>query len=467
MSSTRTAAEGTPFRQERFASSAIYEQGLLGNLVAKRCRTIRNPENRALVYWLQALSHLEGGLKLFAEKFLAAFAHRIGTPTMRQIGKTAGQVYTYEEAETLYNSGLNFAAFADRDTLAVLGIPRRQKPVYDSSDFISPSESSSRPWDCAPWLDEESKEEAWRNLHNCTVDEAMQECLRASENLPDFLKQLCLDPSIEIEPLNHDSKERTIWKYAVNSDSVWWFDNIISALHECRKAQIEEAKQSIAETTISRQIFEDLEFAAYIKGLVLIEGEQRTGKSKAAEAWAAAHPGKAIYLRLESGKDELSFYRTIARAIGTASSSQMKAQEMRLKIEDMLQEKHLMLIIDEAHFLFPIIARPKSAPGRVDWLRTALIDHGVAVACISTPQFDRQCAHYEKGIGWNAKQIKGRVKLQRLLPSALPVEDLAAVARKMVPAASAAQIDGLVGFAQLSAYPDNRCKQPARTDRRV
>ena len=225
---------------------------------------------------------------------------------------------------------------------------------------------------------------------------------------------------------------------------------LIGALQLYKQSYSDSAKQRLAETTISARIFDDLNFADHVKGLVIIEGEQRTGKSTAAETWCAMHPGQAIYIPLESGKDIFTFFRSIARAIGTASSGQMKANEMRMRIEDMLQEKHLTVVIDEAHYLFPLVARPKSAPDRVDWVRTALVDHGVAVALVATPQFDRQCAHFEKCIKWNAKQIKGRIKLQTLLPSELPVEDLTAVARKMAPHADENSVRRLVGYAQVS-----------------
>ena len=441
--STRTATEGTPFRQERFASSSTYEPGLLGNLVAKRCKAIRSPDDRALVYWLHAQSHMEGGLQAFCEAFIAAFPNRIGSPAMRRIGKQVGQSYTETERRELRAEGLDdpedvgfdaFLLFSE----AVNDNPRHHiKPDPDSDSELWIDDRDGRALTNADaqiiFAEHDDYIAEQNRLHPpLTVESAVAECHSAGRQLPDHVRNICLDPRIDV----------------ATGISVWWFDDLLSALHEHRRKAVENARDSIAETTISKQIFEDLDYAYYTKGLVLIEGGPRTGKSKSTEAWVAAHPGQAIYVRLESGKDDLSFYRTISRAIGTASSGQMKGQEMRMRIEDMLQEKHLMVVIDEAHFLFPIIARPKSAPDRVDWLRTALVDHGVAVACVSTPQFDRQCAHFEKGIGWNAKQIKGRVKLQRLLPSELPVEDLAAVARKMVPAASAAQLEGLVGFAQ-------------------
>ena len=73
MSSTRHAHEDAPFSQERYASSAAYESGLLGNLVARRAKAIRSPEARSLVYFLQMLSHREGGLQRVAEEVLAMF----------------------------------------------------------------------------------------------------------------------------------------------------------------------------------------------------------------------------------------------------------------------------------------------------------------------------------------------------------------------------------------------------------
>ena len=61
MSNTRHAKPGGPLRQERFASS--YEQGLLANLVAKRCSLLADPEARALIWFYQWLSWQPGGIE--------------------------------------------------------------------------------------------------------------------------------------------------------------------------------------------------------------------------------------------------------------------------------------------------------------------------------------------------------------------------------------------------------------------
>src|ERR1039458_6693175 len=60
MSSTRYAKEGSPLRQERFASGP--RQGLLANLVAKRCATLDRPQSKAAVWFAQWRSWQPGGL---------------------------------------------------------------------------------------------------------------------------------------------------------------------------------------------------------------------------------------------------------------------------------------------------------------------------------------------------------------------------------------------------------------------
>ena len=63
MSSTRKAKSEGPLRQERFASSAGFAKGLLGNLVARRCARVSNRAARERLYFLHELSGREPGLR--------------------------------------------------------------------------------------------------------------------------------------------------------------------------------------------------------------------------------------------------------------------------------------------------------------------------------------------------------------------------------------------------------------------
>ena len=422
MSSTRYAADDAPLSQERYASSSAYEPGLLCNLVAKRCKAILRPEDRALIYWIQQRSHDEGGLTKFAADFLAAFPERIGTGAMRRIGKRAGQRYTQAEADEVARSFKRRRRILPTESFSVGG-------DYNRDDEVGASASLE-------------------------VSHYIERCYHKSSegrrDLPEHLKAICLNPKMSLEDRNNVANGYTASYSQVSCPSLWWFNDLIGALHLYRLRQIEAAVSGIAETSISKQVFEDLDYAAHCHGLVIIEGDQRTGKSTSAKNWVEQHPGQAIYVKLGVGNDDATFFRSIARALGTAASLTRKPTEMQMKIEDALQEGHLLLVLDEAHFCWAQTQRPRSAPARMDWIRTALNDFNVGVVLISTPQFDRSCELYEKQLKWNAKQIKGRVKLHRLLPVELPEEDLTAVARKMAPQADESSILRLVGFAQSS-----------------
>jgi hypothetical protein len=170
------------------------------------------------------------------------------------------------------------------------------------------------------------------------------------------------------------------------------------------------------------------------RAFVLVEGRERLGKSASARNRCRRHPGEAVYVSLQSGNDEMTVYRCIAQAVGTTCAVGRKAGEIKAHVEKALQAGHLTLVLDEAHFLWPQTERAaRSAPKRIDWLRTALIDHGVPVAIISTPQyFVNQCDRFRKG-GWNANQIQGRLAHTEHLPDKLSLADMRSVIRLHFP----------------------------------
>ena len=63
MSSTRTSKTDGPLKQERWASSPLYERTLKANLVAQRCAVLESPALRECVWFIQKLSMRAGGLK--------------------------------------------------------------------------------------------------------------------------------------------------------------------------------------------------------------------------------------------------------------------------------------------------------------------------------------------------------------------------------------------------------------------
>ncbi len=414
MTNTRTAREGSPFRQERYCSSNSYETGLLCNIVAKRCRMIECEEDRALIYFLQQFSHKEGGLKKFADDFLKIFSDRIGTPLMHKYGMTPDKHYTDRQIKKIRKE------IPDGEIVFPL---YGEFPMSDLDKLLDYNLSKKE--------EDYNKSVAYPKTY--PVDAFIEHCESNTDKLSDYLKRICLDPVINI-----------------SSIGAWYFNDLFGALHEYRRKYIEKAKRAIAETEVTKKIYDDLDFAKETRSFVVIEGDTRVGKSTAAGNWCQIHAGDAVYVKLESGNDDITFFRSIARALGTACSTKMKPAEIRIRIEDTLQEGHIALVLDEAHFLWPQTTRPRKAPNRVDWLRTSLIDYNVPVILISTHQLEERCSLLEKKVGWNSRQIRGRVALHTTLPSDLSEDDLSAIAKHLLPEANKTSILRLVGIAEAS-----------------
>ena len=91
---------------------------------------------------------------------------------------------------------------------------------------------------------------------------------------------------------------------------------------------------------------------------------------------------------------------------------------MQIKVEEFFRRTRLMLVIDEAHYLWPQHQRSHSTPELVDWVNTALVNQRVPVALICTDQFAKMKARVEKRTGWTSEQLEHRVKRYKKLPGA-------------------------------------------------
>jgi hypothetical protein len=399
------------FRQDAFASSADFERGVLGNLVAARCQRIADARVIAVLWWLQQVSWRDGGLDKLAEDFLTENAHLVGTPAMHRFGMQSGQIYSSAQVKEVRQElprelRDQFLLKGERGLSEVLA--NRARRLLDDIDDIDDFDVADR---------------AERRPISFPASDFREACWIDPGQLAKELKQWLVNPS------------------TTPTASLWNMPGLWEALCQWREREATPAVRRIVETEITRKVSEELDYALEQKTFVLIEGREGIGKSEAAVDWCARHPGQAIYVRLECGSDETTLYRAIARQIGTACSYGRTAVDMRARIQDALQCGHLMLVLDEAHFLWPQSERSeRTSPKRIDWLRTALVDFGVPVALISTPQFfARQCDRFRKA-GWNSLQIQRRLARTVQLPEELSVDDLLAVARRSFPHAA----DGLL-----------------------
>lgn len=398
MSSTRRQnPDAKEFRPDAFASSSEYSRGVLGNLVAARCERISDREAVSILWWLQQLSWRDGGLERFATDFLAANPHLLGTPSMHAFGQKPGQVYHADQVRQVRGEIRRAKRFFARE-FPLKGEQTVAETVTDLDGTRTRNHPESYP-----------------------VTEFQKACQIEADELAKELKRFLVDPATD--PV------KGLW----NMPGLW------SALANARDHEAGQASKRFIETEVTRKVFEELDFVLESGAFVLIEGREGIGKTHAARNWCERHPGRAVYVRLESGIDDTTLFRSIARVIGTACAYARKTTDMRARIQDTLQTGQLMLVLDEAHTLWPHSGRPeRAAPKRIEWLRTAIVDFGVPVALISTPQhFAQQCLRYQKA-GWNSLQIQRRLARTARLPEPdqIPVSDVERVVSHYFPSVS-------------------------------
>lgn len=464
--STRKAQpqDNAPLSQERYMSSPEYAElrGLSGTAVAPRAAIVDDPAIRRLVWFLQARSIEPGGLKRVARELLEIFPHRIGTRSMHKFGIKVGQDYNQDQ--------VNAVRAELPKKLAGRFLLKGEAIEYDAvgGDIYSVKDKLKRIR--MELLDEDERADCERELAESQAhptsypaEDFLAVCRHEPESLVAFLTDICVNPrrlivrSAEREKLRAKYEQRLEHEFPdqrlqAEFAELFWFDDIVVALLEYQQHQEAATRADFVLTTIGKMAWETLDFALKAQCMVVIEGWEGRGKSEAVKAWCRCHDGEARFVNLSGVTSKTAFFRAIAKALGIASSYSRTATEMQARIEDVLQRSRLLLVVDEAHFAFPQSQRIYSRPEIVDWIDTALCNHGVPVALITTPQFINCVQRAEKQVGWNWRQFRRRVKRWVELPKWNTEADLDAVARKILPGISKSGIKLAIAYSKMSFH---------------
>jgi hypothetical protein len=155
-------------------------------------------------------------------------------------------------------------------------------------------------------------------------------------------------------------------------------------------------------------------------------------------------------VQVPCSNDDIGFFRAIGRALGVSASLQLKASEIRNRIEDVLQSGDLMLVLDESQYCWPQSWQRYAMPMRVNWILQALVNFNVPVALVTTPSFFSAQKRVEDLTGWTSSQLIGRIGHVEKLPDRLGRADLVKVAKALLPAADADTWGALAAYATVS-----------------
>lgn len=430
MSSTRRVQPGARRAQNGWASALEFEElrGLNGSAVAFKAALLDDPKKRQLLYFLQALSLREGGIKRIACELLEMFPERIGTPTMIKIGCRPGKRLTQGE----------------RDEIA--------KELHERDDDSS--------WDLLHRADDPERDYCQSTAaHFCEACQSLSQ-----DNLDRFIERLCCDPKLAVtgdqhEKLLYGQIAHIALEDAGRSEDdagtfetagLNYFQDVLGALFEFKRRHEQQVRERFVETSIGRVVFEALDYALETGRSALVEGDSGIGKTTAIKAWCELHLGECRHIQLKGITHRTGFFREVARAFGIARGGGFSSSKIQIRVEQFLQRTKMMLIFDEGQYLLPSGNRVSTPPELINWLNTACYNEGVPFVISATSEFTDRRAIVEKNTTWQSEQLRRRIRRFFQLPSVPTKEDLRRVACRLLPDVTREAIDYVVGYSLVS-----------------
>ena len=395
------------------------------------------PRLAEVLWFLQYVSHPEnyaGGLTRFCFDFINEAAASLGTSEMMLVcGSDDHAPLTFDQARSIYHE----LPSDEQNTI----LPARLRSIIERDDawedeFTGPTESELAA------LNEADRAEL---LAVCELDKAsvrtreagklqvaqmftrarlLSVCKEAAtKNLAGYFKRLCEQPNVTFRRRGsrdwHNTAPRAPWYFVNVAD-------VLLAFIDRRKAAL---ASRIAETEITRQVFEWMNVAQQTGRGVLIEGNTRFGKTEAIKLWCDMNPGVARLVNTPATNALGDLLREVARALGIEYRPGRLRNDLRERIDYVLRFSRLLLCFDEANLLLPGSYSKNTAPARLNWVRRSVVDRKTPAVFVHTPQNNAPAKkRFVKTTGYEMAQFDERI-FTITLPIELSEADLIAVAR--------------------------------------
>ena len=229
-------------------------RAISGTAVAKRCALLASPAKRQLLWFIQGMSVADGGLKKLVGELVKMFPKRLDTNKMEL---------------------RHFDNDDDRDESLVL---RSEDAALGS------------------WKRDCRERDYWFD---------------GPVSMEEFLIDLCINPRLQIQ-LKEEEVETSdidrdlardefpeLQKQEFRDANLSYFRDIVGALVEYKQRYEERVRSGFCHTAISRQIWQQLDFALKSKAMIVIEGPEGRGKTDAITAWCNCHLGEARFISLK------------------------------------------------------------------------------------------------------------------------------------------------------------------------
>ena len=429
---------------EKFAAAARMEDARLAEQLVKR------PRLGELLRAIQWFSSQPGGLVKLAGDVLGAFPDRVLTEAMKKAGPPGrdGQ-WTLEQALAAWQrewQGMRY---------------HRPSPDERSSWFIRYGEQY--PSEAVPalgcrfdqWIafhfDPELTAERVNSGIGCDKATILQGLQRfnyayfkgesvnvAVDRLPGYLYDLCTRQNTGLE------------------NGPTWFPDVIPVLLDFLDWHADRERLAVADTEVSHVIADALDDAWETSGLGRITGKSGFGKTEKLKAECRAYPGRWRMVEAPLGDSLPDLIRAVGEAVGMSFPFGRLRPEDRQKVEFVLRNMRIGIVIDEAHRLCPGDFKRNSIAERYNWVRWAIVDNKLPCVLSVTFQTDKtetteqRESRFLKTTGFNMDQFTRRITIEKRLPELLKRSDFVVVARHHLGQLKQKGIDMMVDVAMAS-----------------
>ena len=269
-------------------------------------------------------------------------------------------------------------------------------------------------------------------------------CQKAARKvLPGYLTALCTETARGFNPKPP--------AYESEGDGIWFMADPVAAVFAMMDRRAKEGSARLAVTSVTQKVFDALDYALQERAMVRIEGNSRFGKTESIKAWVNMRPGLARLVTVPCSNSMGELLRRIADALGIETSYGSRVQRLRERTEYVIQHSGLFLVFDEFHFMLPQNYSSGTAPMRINWVRTEIVDRNLPLAAVVTPQsFLPAAKRFIRKTGYAFEQFFGRTHRVVQLPEELEEAEMISVARIHFPEIGDDYLALIADYARLS-----------------
>jgi len=128
-------------------------------------------------------------------------------------------------------------------------------------------------------------------------------------------------------------KFRELEKRDFKEATLTYFPDIVGALIEFKRRYEERVASEFCHTAISRQIWQQLDYALKTRTMIVLDGREGRGKTEAVRAWCHCHLGEARFVSLDGTSTKTAQVRELATGLGVGHGYGSKVSEMQASLD--------------------------------------------------------------------------------------------------------------------------------------